>query len=175
MTGNQPDKIDELLDQALAGYISAEPQPGLEKRVLAHIQNQPRSSWAKPAFSVLALASLAAALIIFWPSRSRPAIPTRPEPKLPQLASNLQLRRQLILPVSRPARHTRRSNSSAAPKLAVFPAPQPLTSEELALVTFARKPMKEVPPELLGPRKIEPIQIEPFEIKPLPSAAAKEN
>jgi hypothetical protein len=174
MTGERPDKIDELLDRALAGYVSAESRPGLEKRVLTYVHRARSASWVKPAFSLLALASVAIALVLLWPGNPRATVPTRPEPKLPPLASNFQAGRQLVLPAARATRRTRH-RTLREPKLPVFPAPQPLTREELALLSFASKPVEEVPPELLGPRKIEPLQIEPIEIKPLPSVAAKEN
>jgi hypothetical protein len=174
MTGDRPEKIDELLDRALAGYVSAEPRPSLEKRVLTYVHRPRSSSWAKPAFSLLAVAGAIVAVILLWPAHPRPIVPSEPEVKLPPLATNVQTGRQLLLAASQARRHTRH-RVQRGPKLPVFPAPQSLTREELALLSFASKPVKEVPPELLGPRKIEPLQIEPIEIKPLPSVADKEN
>jgi hypothetical protein len=63
------------------------------------------------------------------------------------------------------------------PKREVFPTPSPLSSEERALLAYAKHPPKQLPPELTelgGP--IKPIQIASIQIKPLDQITSdKEN
>ncbi len=62
----------------------------------------------------------------------------------------------------------RRRRHVVLPKREVFPTPTPLSSEERALLAFAKRPPKEIPPELTGlDRPITPIRIAAIEIKPL--------
>ena len=156
---NPPDELDQLLNEALATYSSAEPRPGIQQRVLRHIRTAaaPRRPWwqlaaiAVPALATLWLISIHHAVPVQAPAP--PA--TLPPPVIAHVDPP-------VAPVpQRPVRTRRRE---------AFPRPAPLSAEERALVALAIQ-FPQQAPELVKPaepRPIEPIEIPKLEISPLP-------
>jgi len=63
---SKTDRLDTLIDRALASYTPAEPRPGLEQRILASVAaaSRPRSWGWKPAWAWVAAATLIAIVAI---------------------------------------------------------------------------------------------------------------
>jgi hypothetical protein len=165
MRNDERDKIESLLDDALASYSRQEPRPGLERRVLDRIHTAaaprfafPRWAWAIPVAACLLWAG------IIWTRRAAtpdrvpvthmaaaraPASPTMETPKV----------------VNRPRKR------KALPRLPQFPAPAPVTNEERALLAFVTRAPKEAQETLIDgqQRSVGPIRIEEIKIQPLQS------
>lgn len=185
------DDLDRLIDSELARY--AEPRPGLEQRVLSRVETEEanRSNW----FLVLhgskswALAGAIAAIVLSlalqtdWiPHRessttARATTPDHapvvsPESETPEAHRDIQHVTQI-------AKNTHdalsKSKNIAAPermrhpKLDVFPALQPLSPEEQALVAIATGPSKDARDNLIASqRQLDaPLQISSIDIAPL--------
>ena len=186
-----PDKIDELLDSALGTY--AKPRIGLERRILAHVQEvrfsqaMPWRRWLGWGFA----ATLAASLLLYvgvtgsrqqpingghtapvQEQASAPRVPdTRPE--APRSLPGSQLRQAPV-----PIRHrsTRGETAAAAvPKLDVFPAPQPLSAQERALVELAAQPAEVRQQALARPADNAPLQVSAIQIPLIPPPDEGEN
>lgn len=148
--------LDRALDAALAKYASVEPRTGLPDRILAKVlranlraqQSPPRTVWWRWSWAIAAAVIVVGALLA-WKSvgpshlmvAHRPA-PATQNPRTPaqQEASS----RRSLEPVP-PARSAMRPDTrphvvaaAANPKLDVFPSPQPLSEEELALAQYVR-------------------------------------
>ena len=156
MANKEQDELDRMLETALAKYAATEPRPGLEDRVLAHLQSErtpmPVHAWWR--WSVAAgLAVVILAVALAWRSgKSSPLVVadhstaqmrgTKEPPKQP--ASNSE---QGLVPSvePRPARnktgHHHRPSVEIAipPKLDQFPSPQPLSEQEIALARYAHQ------------------------------------
>jgi hypothetical protein len=166
MRNDPRDKVESLMDDALASYARQEPRPGLEQRVLARIHADtaprraiPRWTWVIPAAACLLCAG------VFWsrhagtPEQSKPAqvivratAPPRPEtPQTPRIVQRVRKRKVL-------------------PRLPQFPAPAPVTNEERALLAFVAQAPKEAREALTESeqQRVEPIRIEEIKIEPLP-------
>jgi hypothetical protein len=154
MSGDAKDKLDRMLDAALAEYANVEPPTGMERRILARVRESGagrRMVWWRWAAAIPALACVIAVLVY----REQPAI----EP--PRLALSVPPAPVLARPVAKPVLRPR---PVPLPKLEVFPTPSPLSAEERALAMLvAQFPEKAV--ELLTP--VEPKPIEPIKIEPL--------
>ena len=152
--------MSDWLDDALASYSEPPPTIGLEKRILARVQERTRRRrsmhWLTAASCVAAAAVLS---VLFWPA-PKIAVPIRPV----QTAS-------LVIPVhvqTVVAKPRPRNKKPVEPKLQQFPTPTPMTSEERALVQLASGNAKDIPQKLTEfGRPIEPIQVPALEIKPL--------
>jgi hypothetical protein len=183
------DALDQRIDAALRSYVKApefsDPRVVLARvRMLAEQQRERRRvwMWAVPA-GVAALIALAA---MVWVAQKPAAPQIAFVPKAPGVASVASPRlsagegKNAGSSTTLRHRHPRRSSAQddkllaavpqqKLPKLDVFPAPQPLSDEERALVAFTT----EAPPDLkkqvveaqthLG----DPIQIAVIEIRPL--------
>jgi hypothetical protein len=144
-------EFDELLDRALATYAPA-PRPGLQQRVIRRL-HLPRQS-VKP-WLWLALTPAAALLLLLRPH----PVARKPPPK----AHFAEIAAPIIKtpPLSRKVRPR-----MAIPKLQTFPAVQPLTENERALLALAKQ-NPAVASEValnLRRRNAEPLEIEPLEI-----------
>jgi len=154
------ENLERELDAALARYASVEPRDGLEQRVLANLHAREGRTrrfgslhWVAVGF---VLASLAALLI--W-ARARQAVPLSPssQPAQHEMASAGSQARASAATETPSERnlmndHTRRSyltrrnalgNADAIPKLAQFPAPEPLTEQEKLLIEFVKQDPRE--------------------------------
>jgi hypothetical protein len=180
MKGNRDQEIKEILEAALSSYSAETPRPGFEQRVLNRVKydvRQPRASWLRPALIVLASACLLL-VIVSLPALRKPAANpsiavagTKRFQALPSIAATVPLK------VSEPSKPSRKrpgteklaDRQRSLPKLATFPSPAPLTTEEHALLVLATSRPQDVPKLLV--RNSNPdeqsIQIEPITIKPL--------
>jgi len=165
MSNDKEDKIESLLDDALASYASQEPRPGLERRVLDRIHTDaiprftfPRWAWAIPVAACLLWAG------IFWTPRA--ATPER----VP--VTHMASARAPAPPgAGTPPIVHRPPKRNALPRLPQFPAPAPVTTEERALLAFVTSAPKDAQEALTErpQQSIEPIQIEEIKILPLQS------
>jgi len=152
----EQDLLDRELDAALAKYATVEPRAGLEERILANLRSEltevPNHAWWKWSAAV-ALAAvfvvIAVALALRSPkpahiAQHRPLSPAQVEPSGTPAATNNK--ENTVRPNSvAPAIHAKRRDHAnthvalaASPKLDVFPSPQPLSEEELALVQYVQ-------------------------------------
>jgi hypothetical protein len=150
---SKDDSLDRALDTALAKYASVEPRSGLEARILFNLRAQAaqaeshtwrRWGWAF-AFAVVAVGTLLAwksvrpshpvvahhlAETTKNPDRSARPVVSSNEGNLPSAptvkpAVRVSMRRHLVA-------------EKANPKLDVFPSPQPLSDQELALARYVQ-------------------------------------
>lgn len=154
------DELSRTLDAALAKYAAVEPRQGLEERVLASLRAErarvPNRAWWQ--WSVIAVAAVVVvALALAWRAGRSEHLPMANHPTTTE-----QTRRAASPPAAAAASErlvgntpTRASHSGGAiavrrvapraqavaqadPKLDVFPSPQPLSEEELALAQYVR-------------------------------------
>jgi hypothetical protein len=143
------DPLDPVLDAALAKFAAVEPREGLEERVLANLRAErtrvPERSWWHWGFAAVA-AVLVIGAVLAWrtakPSHTvlvnRPA-ETQPAPKqAPQTANAGEDVPAHVPPMRKQSRRPVSTKLAANPKQDVFPSPQPLTEEELALARYVR-------------------------------------
>jgi hypothetical protein len=168
MEGERRDRLDSLLDEALATYANPEPRAGLESRVLAQVRagaarpRFPRLRWALP---VAALACLLAAVTL-WNHRTAPpaapairSIATSSPPSAAATASRPK-------PVRVKAKRPRRARLPRQPE---FPIRIALTREERAWMALARRAPEDAL-QAVGepPTRIEPLRIQEIQLQPLP-------
>ena len=185
------DELDRLIDSELARY--AEPRAGLEQRILARVE---ADAVRRPGIPgrwqrwVLAGAMATMAIAAVFVSTSRQSTPNetsattartmRPRPapittaKEPVPEIHVQVR-----PLPRVAKmqhsgiripvQTAGANRSRYPKLDVFPAPQPLSEEEQALVAIATTPAATARENLMASQSQvgAPLQIAAIDIQPI--------
>jgi hypothetical protein len=148
------DRIDELLDSALATYVES-PRPGLEQRIMYRVRAR-RHPWRLivPAFALVALACVA----LFFPrprtstSRERHSgVQARPAPQVSETPTGSIHRKRLLA------------------KQATFPMATPLTEGERALLALGQQHPEtavDVAANLKKANSDLP-EIEPLEIPPL--------
>jgi len=140
----QEDRMDMLLDAALAQYGGSEPLHGMEERVLARLR-QPapqRAWWMWVAAAAAAMAIVAGVVVMTRPAEQKAA---------PGVAQQAQppatMPRQSAPPASAPqharsvAPHTASVQAAQVeklPRLDVFPTPEPPSQQELLLVRYVR-------------------------------------
>lgn len=145
------DDLDRLLDKALAKYAAVEPRVGLEERVLAnlratHTPVADRAWWRWVLGAAAALVVVAGFLAWRTTGSSHSVVvdhrtvETQPvSTHAAQIAKSTKERNPRHRHSSK--KQSRESNVTtvaADPKLDVFPSPQPLTEEELALAQYVR-------------------------------------
>ena len=170
MRNDERDKIERLLDDALASDSRQEPRPGLERRVLERIHSDdaprlvfPRWLWAVPAAACLLWAG------IFWNRHAA----------TPERVQVTQVTHVAAARETAPARpvtprmvdhpHKRPHQRKVLPRLPQFPAPAPVSDEERALLAFVTRAPKEAQEALIDAQQhsAEPIRIEEIKIQPL--------
>jgi len=152
--------IDAVLDAALAKYAAVEPRAGLEERLLANLRTGPepvtgRAWWRWGLAGALAAIVIVAATLR-WKSGTSAHLPMANHPTATEQigrAANppsAAAREHLFVNASARVPHkggaiaVRRlapraqTVAQADPKLDVFPSPQPLSEEELALARYVR-------------------------------------
>ncbi len=182
---NHNDEFDQILDEALAKYREAEPLAGMEHRILERVRMQAernRKSWRWGAFAACtALLAVAAWIGLREPARREIApmqaataqpqrLPVEPQPKNTNASPPTATTRPLVARV-----HSRgpkvagekilESSGRAGPE---FPTPEPLNSEERALLALAQ-----THPEVLSrlaDHDDQEIAIAPINIQPLANA-----
>lgn len=147
---------DPELDAALARYAAVEPGDGLELRILTNLRAQDaravRSEWRRwlvAGFAISILGTLA-----IWVGE-RNSVPLNTNWRLAQremAGTSAQVRASTAMetPSERKPMNDRtrrsslagrnaRENAGTIPKLAQFPAPQPLTEQEKLLIRFVEQ------------------------------------
>ena len=189
---DEDDKLDGLIDRALASYTPQEARPGLEQRILASVaaasRPRPRGWNWKPVWA-LAGAALMAALAVslfFKPSHPEIAMVHRPATAgaehLPQVAPAFALPAQSAL--NRGSRQTHAAGRVPLPTR--FGQPRP-TKEELLMARFAAqepelmetlaksKPDLDAPVAMAAipdnPIVIESVEMKPITIKPIETSS----
>ncbi len=185
--------VDELLDSALAHRRVAEPRPGLEGRIMAHVRSASQESSKSKARKLWLAAAAAAAVIglvaIYAANLSHnPALQTsQTVNQVPAASPTVTLKASseptpAASPATKIAEPKQVARSERKPLRRVeahhwpsqFPTPAPLSPEEKALVRYVR----ETPPQVLAEPilkpdstiqrvEVKPLEIPPLEIKPL--------
>jgi hypothetical protein len=145
------DRLDHDLDAALASYAAVEPRAGIEQRILANLRAEQehasvRSWWRWPAMSAISVAVVVAALLLaskFGKPVPRLTAHHVPAITLPVAESHTSVNNRPgdgTVPALRkkPMRmgYRRENENASAPKLDVFPSPQPLSEQEKMLVAY---------------------------------------
>jgi hypothetical protein len=162
---------DELLEAALGARAKAEPRAGLEERILAGIEARrtrpraavPRWAWA---FAASAAAVTLAAIILLH----RPAASGVPAPPTSTAANTKPVKPAIAHPVV--ARIPPPAANSKTVRLAVFPAPRPLSPEEKMLLVYVKKGHlsetgQGTSPSLDEDVKIPKLEVAALDIKPI--------
>jgi len=182
------DEMDRLLDSALSTY--ATPRPGLEDRVLRSLavtrardsENRRFRSTRRLLPWAIAVPIAAAIALLFLLIRETPAPPRNYAQSVRQFqrpATPLDQPQSSKVRAPSRAVHPVRRQATAAPEIAIrrdlpkqniFPSPQPLSSEEQALVALAQAPepvrqsLIEAQNKDEGPITISAIQIRPLKM-----------
>jgi hypothetical protein len=159
--GLDGDRLDRELDAALANYAAAEPREGIEERILANLRAERNHafvrSWGWPAMGALAAGVVVFVLLLavrFGKPRSNvtahvgaqlfPVVtpPAVAPPAESHTAGNKRpggvspAPRKKSMSVAHPRPHSREDENASAPKLDVFPSPQPLSEQEKMLAAY---------------------------------------
>jgi hypothetical protein len=149
------DRIDELLDTAIATYVES-PRPGLERRVMNRLRAE-RPAWRLivPAFALAALGCMA----LFIPRHHATPPPLEIHPiAQAHPAPGKQIS---VVPINR---------KRAFPKQTTFPMATPLTEGERALLALSQQHPEEAARVAVNLKKtVSDLEIEPLEIAPLRS------
>jgi hypothetical protein len=183
---------DELLDAALARHRSADPRPGLEGRVLAHLRAEPRPApWFRWGW-LPALASVAALMLAvgaFYAAR-RGVVPERVSPMVARTAEQPPVAAppapaELSVPPRQPRPAVPRLEQPqpvqvavvvASPRRPQFPTPAPLSEQEKLLLRYVSETPKEILLATLTKRRsleelrLEELQIPALVMEDLPAA-----
>jgi hypothetical protein len=165
MLDHDPEKqlqtqIDDLLESLLSRYSSAEPRPGLEKRILANLRQakEPKPRFWMQPWLLGAAAALAILLVVVF-SLLRPARPSHFEPiraskpETPPRKDDIPLRFQVgrHRPIARTelaAASIRKVGDGAQDRPlrdrpAIFPTPVPLSEQEGFMFLYLANTPKE--------------------------------
>lgn len=147
----QDEKLEHLLDGALASYGDVEPLAGMEERVLGRLEEpQPqRRPWWIWAAATAALALIVLAAV--WSARPREKAPDAVKQEAPRPAIYPPDRPQVVATPQRhaPPRAVRHHEpvqpvvANNEPRLATFPAPSTPTEQERLLLRYARLTSRE--------------------------------
>lgn len=175
--------LDALLDEALASYTAAEPDPSLRARIMANAAEakpRPRRLWLLVPAATCAAAFLIALLLHPAMHPPRP-VPAAEPPTTASTASAPQSPAavpaapgQMIRPRSVLAAHrTRRGERPAVLRDASFPSPAPLTAQESIVLKFAMEHPAQAR-QVLSSLAARPIENAPLSITPIHIAALSE-
>ena len=158
------ERLEQILNEGMAGYGAQEPLAGLEGRILARIAERPKRRmtgwWLAMAAGVAGMA-----MVLIAPHQ-------REERLTPVQTVAAELRPAVTpvvtaVPLQAVRRHVTR-RVKELPKLPVFPTPTPLTAEERLLVAMVRQdPDKAAETFESLRRRRGPIEIAPLTIAPL--------
>jgi hypothetical protein len=156
------DRIDELLDGAIASYTET-PRPGLEQRVMYGIRSKRRRRW-RLLVPALALAALVCLALIFPRQHSVTQTPSVAPAQVAQTS--------VRLPPPPPIRVKR---ADGRPKQPAFPMSTPLTEGERALLALSQQHQDTAITMSANLKKTNSDlpEIEPLEIPPLRSEAGQ--
>ena|SRR5690348_1091049 len=176
--------IEGELDAALARYAAVEPRGGLEQRVLANLRARrtraTRFTWERWVAALFAAASLAALLILIG-ERHATVLNVKPVIVQHEVATTSgsastdssiesaqeQTQKRVTTGSSERARNRQvaRAKAKPVPKLAQFPAPEPLTEQEKLLIQFVDQDPQGA--ALFAEVRARELQRESDEIEPL--------
>ena len=176
--------VDELLDAALTRHRSADPRPGLEGRVLAHLRAEPRPApWFRWGW-LPALASVAALMLAvgaFYAAR-RGVPPERVSPRVARTAEQPPVAApsapaELSVPPRQPRPAEPRLEQpqpvqvavvAASPRRPQFPTPAPLSEQEKLLLRYvAEAPKQALLVAQANSRPLEDLRLEELRIPAL--------
>lgn len=173
------DELERLIDEGLQRYVAAEPRLGMENHVLAALeeQRQHRPGWRRPWLVAVPTAAVLAIVIgLSLQQKTQPQQPAAQRassapavPSLGQVPPQVAVRAP-----ERPARPRAAVQGSVrAPRLEKFPAPEPLSPQEVQLARLAqnRAAVQTVALREAGPTQdivLSWITIDPIEIQFLP-------
>jgi hypothetical protein len=169
-------KLDALLDEALASYVDAEPDPSLRVRITARAaQVATRQSLRIWAFGTTAAvtATLALALVLLRPHAPSPSVAgTAPVMKSAVHAPSSAVEDPALHPAierahtAKTARRGRRLENAALERSRFTASDDALTEEDRILLKFVAEHPKEAQ-QLLAPPPPQPVQIKPITIPPI--------
>lgn len=151
---SENDDLSRELDAALARYSNVSPRAGVEGRILANLRAEvarvperaraPGRFWWRWGFAAAVLV-IGAALAWRTAKPSHPVLvnrlaETQPAPTQASQTANAAVETvpARVPPMRKQNRRPISTKRAAAPKLDVFPSPQPLSEEELALARYVR-------------------------------------
>ena len=149
-TRDNDQSAENWLDTALKQYGRSEPRPGLENRVLANLHaEQARLTlwpwWWRPVAAAVTIAIVTGGALFL---RQKPGVAGGTISNRAAVATRNQEPEPRVASASRPhvaSRQPRRSRSenhiaqpSSEPRLEQFPAPTPLSEQEVMLARYAR-------------------------------------
>jgi hypothetical protein len=133
---------DELLEAALQRYRSEAPRPGLEARLLAHVQAREQAAWGPSwawAMAATAAAMAIAALAIYRPHRRPLPLPSTPQPAASRSEPPVKMaavpQPSSVSPL--PDRRTRPVTVEQT-RPGEFPTLAPLTEQEKLLLLYVK-------------------------------------
>ena len=136
-------KLDALLDAALAQYGDAEPLSGLEERVLDRLHTAPqRRAWWMWGAVVAAVAAVVVAVVMMRPAEQKPQPITAQAPKQQPVVVTppvAPVRTARAPKQAAPRRVALQQVAKAEPKRDVFPTPEPPDEQERLLVRYMRQ------------------------------------
>ena len=180
------DELDLLIDSELARY--GEPRPGLEQRILATVDAESVGrAWIFRGWRVWVWTSGAAVAAVLLagipqlrhsevpvttarattPDREPVAAPMNTSPEIP--VRHLARAMKGVPGTTRAKAPRKDTEYSQRPKLEVFPAPQPLSAEERALLALATAPSDSGRESLMASQRqsTAPLQISAIQILPI--------
>jgi hypothetical protein len=146
MTDEKPNKLDRVLDEALAKYAAVAPRMGLEERVLASLRAEqaraPERVWWRWSVAGALAAVVVVALALAWRS-GRPHAPSAnhhptPTPSVQQ-SGMPAVSNSGAIPRAPVRRSRPKVEIAANPKLDQFPSPRPLSEQEKLLVRYVHE------------------------------------
>lgn len=177
--------FEQALDEALASYGRAPARDGLEGRVLARVTHRPTRGRVMLPFGVVAVCASVAVCGLFWlqpghplvrKARVQEQILEKPAPVVGKIESAKTVTvpsSRLVSALANTTRRRRRRKESGEPKLAQFPTPLPMTTEERVLLRLTGSERKVLAGQLgmlSGPIEtieIRAVEIGAVEIRPL--------
>jgi len=151
MADKRQTELDRVLDTALAKYLTVEPRPGLEDRVLANLRAErtriPAHAWWRwSVAAVLAVVIVAVALALRFGRSSLPVVADHSTAQMQGTQETSNGERSGVRSAEPgPARNKTGQHSHPPveipipPKRDQFPSPQPLSEQEIALARYAHQ------------------------------------
>lgn len=156
MEPRNQERLDALLDRALAEYGKADPRPGLENRVLANLDGERERAARRRWRWALGMAGAAAAVVLaVWVGNGmrKPLLPASGantvSPIVREIAAAKSSGPVDVRPAVKPSRHVSNGRPqegvevAVTPKLEQFPSPMPLSEQEKLLARCVNEFPKE--------------------------------
>lgn len=180
-------ELNRLLDEALQSY-AAEPDSLLEHRILASVRSEAHLNgkaagarwmgWGLAAIACVVVVGIAIFVSYSRRHQVQPAqSPVAATPRQPGNSQPIVVTSPVgVRPSRRASAHTPKTVAivaklpAEAPKLEVFPLPEPPTAQERALVAFSKNPPWKQQPPLVHAEEleVEPIRIAEIHVELLP-------